>query len=199
MRNGVFEGANKPDFSDAKLLYHVKDKPSDKFNSAKPETSQAFRYVRYHAPKGKTTGYNVAEIKLYDSNGLLLKGIPLINPESADRLNDAGKVFDGDVTSFYESSHNSAWIGLDLGSPQAIGEIRYLPRSYDNLGIYEGHVYELFRWDIEQGWISLDTKEATAEPLQYQIPVDALLYLENKTLGKTGAVFAIYNGIQKFL
>jgi hypothetical protein len=43
---------------------------------------------------------------------------------------DKFKVFDGDLTSFYDAANASGdWAGLDMGSPKQITRIKYAPRS----------------------------------------------------------------------
>lgn len=65
MVGGVFQGANKMDFSDAETLYTVTFTPEEgKYTHIKlSSTGKKFRYLRYMSPKG---GFcNVAEVQFY--------------------------------------------------------------------------------------------------------------------------------------
>ncbi len=57
----------------------------------------------------------------------------------------APKAFDGDITTYYEgTSSNMQWVGLDLGSPHIITQIKFRPRTGSNpadrmmLSVFEG-------------------------------------------------------------
>jgi hypothetical protein len=201
MQNGVFEGANRPDFSDAVKLHLIKDIPEDRFHRVKITHNRKFRYVRYVSPADKMAHCNVAEIKLFDSNDSILQGSPVGTKEVWHSYPEMtyDKVFDGDVSTFFCAKDNNSWTGLDLGEPHRINAIHYLPRTIECNGIYEGHIYELFYFSSE-GWKSIGQKTATIHPLQYQIPEGALFYLKNHTLNKTGAqVFFVQDGVQKWI
>ena len=64
MTNGIFQGANQANFSDAVALGIVGTQPTaGGFTSVSITNSAAFRYVRYLSPNG---GYgNVAELEFY--------------------------------------------------------------------------------------------------------------------------------------
>jgi hypothetical protein len=65
---GVFEGANKPDFSDAVPFYVIKDTPEyNKMTYAKVNCSRGFRYVRYVGPNDARC--NISELKFYGKEG----------------------------------------------------------------------------------------------------------------------------------
>ncbi|MDR1170402.1 MAG: hypothetical protein LBK97_06170, partial [Prevotellaceae bacterium] len=104
------------------------------------------------------------------------------------------KAFDGDITTFYDAVESSgAWTGLDFQEQKQIRKIRYLPHT-EGQHIYEGHHYELFYW-IKDKWISLGEQTATnSGSLQYSVPLQTLLYLENLTLRKKGRIFFVTPG-----
>ena len=61
---GVFEGANKPDFSDAVPLFVIpKEVPDSRLSFCNVYCSRAFRYVRYVGPNDSRC--NISEIKFY--------------------------------------------------------------------------------------------------------------------------------------
>jgi len=117
-------------------------------SNVKVKNQSGFRYFRYVSPKIGQNNCNVAEIKLYSAEGVQLQGQPIgsqsVLPANPTMTFD--KAFDNDVLTYYDADGNDSWTGLDLGYPQHIGEIRYLPRTV-GFGIYEGHVYELFYWN----------------------------------------------------
>ena len=63
MVGGIFQGANKPDFSDAVQLGDVSTTPAEGFNSLAVSNDIAFRYVRYVSLNGQ--GADIAELELY--------------------------------------------------------------------------------------------------------------------------------------
>lgn len=62
-RNGCFEGANQPDFSDAVTLAEIIAKPKDGENTIQVKQVQKFRYLRYRSDKNGNG--NIAEIEFY--------------------------------------------------------------------------------------------------------------------------------------
>ena len=61
---GLFEGANKEDFSDALPLYMIKEPVTDgTVISIDINCSRGFRYVRYKSPNG--TQYNLSALEIY--------------------------------------------------------------------------------------------------------------------------------------
>ncbi|MDD6784216.1 MAG: CotH kinase family protein [Prevotellaceae bacterium] len=65
---GVFEGANKPDFSDAIPFYIIKEEPAyDKMTYATINCSRGFRYVRYVGPNDARC--NISELRFYGKEG----------------------------------------------------------------------------------------------------------------------------------
>ena len=187
--HGVFEGANKPDFSDAKVIYTIKDLPGQFYNEVVLSKPAHYRYVRYKSPKGSRC--HVAEIVFWDENNEKLSGTNIGTPgawKNSDHTCD--KAFDGDITTFYEAAEDEgSWTGLDLQERKSIGKIHYLPSTAGN-NIYTGHDYELFYW-TKDGWQSLGIQTAVSGALQYPAPKQALFYLANLTLLKNGYTFFI--------
>jgi fibronectin type 3 domain-containing protein len=75
MVNGIFQGANQANFSDAVTLFTVTTQPATGvFTPATITNTSGFRYVRYLSPNG---GYgNVAELQFYGN----LAGTPVPRP-----------------------------------------------------------------------------------------------------------------------
>ncbi|MDR1121804.1 MAG: discoidin domain-containing protein [Dysgonamonadaceae bacterium] len=192
MHHGIFEGANRADFSDAKVLHTVDHLPGMFYNDVTLRMPASYRYVRYKSPK---EGFcNVSEIEFYGSGGEKLSGTSVGTPSARNPNNTCDKVFDGDVSTFYNAIESSeAWTGVDFQERKQIRKIRYLPRT-EGQHIYEGHHYELFYW-TKDGWMSLGKQTATnSGSLQYRAPLQVLLYLENLTLRKKGRIFFVTPG-----
>ncbi|MDR3245207.1 MAG: discoidin domain-containing protein [Prevotellaceae bacterium] len=202
MLSGVFEGANKNDFSDARKLYTINDVPGNCFNVAKINNPNKFRYVRYVSPKHIDFNCNVAEIKFFALDETLLAGTPA-GTSSSIRFNPTmthDKAFDGNVDTYFDANDTASWTGLDLGKPEQIGEIQYYPRNENEYGINDGQEYELFYW-TGKTWQTLGTEKVFNHRLDYKnVPSNALFYLRNATTGKNGArVFTVQDGKQKWL
>lgn len=61
---GIFQGANKADFSDAIQLYEITTTPPENvLTEVDITTSGQYRYLRYVSPKGSNG--NIAEVKFY--------------------------------------------------------------------------------------------------------------------------------------
>jgi hypothetical protein len=187
MINGIFEGANQSDFSDAQTLYSVRNASGMYFNTAKIRNISRFRYVRYVSPE--KSHCHVAEIMFYNDKGEKLSGRPIGMPGSYQNSSMTfDKAFDGDISTFYDALlYSDSWMGLELDAPQTIATIQYLPRN-DGCGIYDGHIYELYYWK-NTGWQSIEQQTAVNHSLFFNEPVNALLYLKNLTTGKSGQWF----------
>jgi hypothetical protein len=196
MNNGVFEGANRSDFSDAKVLHVIKELDGIYFHSTEIRNPTQYRYIRYVSP---SNGHcNVAEIVFYNNKGEKLDGkpigssVPLFTPDAS-----YDKAFDGDILTFYDTEpRNGGWTGLDLGEPQTVAKISYFPRNEGNF-IYEGHTYELFYW--ENDWQVYERQVATSHFLNLRIPANGLYYFKSVTTGKTYPWFTLNEkGRQQF-
>jgi hypothetical protein len=187
MQYGVFEGANKSDFSDAKILFKIKTVPGIFYNEVVLKTPANYQYLRYKSPPG---GFcNVAEIEFYSQEEGKLYGTHIGTPGAWNNSKKTGnKAFDNDVTTYYDAhAAGNTWTGLDLHEKKKIHKIRFFPRT-DNYNIYEGHHYELF-YRTKDGWTLLDKQTATGNTLQWHVPSRALMYLYNATLDKKGKIF----------
>jgi hypothetical protein len=187
MNNGIFEGANRVDFSDTKVLHTVKNLDGTYFYSAKIRNPQAYRYVRYVSPE-ESYG-NVTEIELYDGKGEKLGGSPFGSPFGITDYT-CDKVFDGDIMTFYDGDASGLWIAMDLGELQIIiAEIRYFPRHEGNF-IYSGYTYDLFCWK-GMDWQLLERQTATGHFLDFHIPVNGVYYLKDVATGRSTRWFTL--------
>lgn len=195
MLHGRFEGANNEDFSNARLLYQINEVPEGYYHSVTINDPSEFRYVRYSSRENERC--NVAEVEFFDKDGYKLTGTVIGRMGSSEKM-ARENVFDGDVsTTVNIGSDTTAWIGLDLGRPSAIGEIRFLPRNLGN-NIYEGHRYRLSYWDGRR-WINLKKQIAKSHQLLYLAPSNALFCLQNQTRDVKGRYFTMKDGVQEWL
>ena len=109
---GVFEGANKADFSDAIPIYIIKEEPEyNKMTSKKISCTRGFRYVRYVGPDDARC--NVAELCFYgtegegnDSHLYQLTNLPLVvirTDENVSEVTSRTKWMPGHVNIIYDN------------------------------------------------------------------------------------------------
>lgn len=199
MVGGKFQGANKPDFSDAVTLYALTEEPNFKYTTVESATSKSFKYVRYLASPN-TTG-NMAEVEFYAEGSdtpLAGKVIGKYEPSIYYPRNGAQVMFDGDALTFFHTNDSASWGGLELEQPTAINRIRYIISNDDN-GIRKGHEYELF-YMKDGEWVSLGKQTATEDDrLLYQnMPKGALYWLRDYTKGVAERIFTIENNQVKW-
>lgn len=202
MLGGRFQGADNRLFKNAEDIYVIPELPEMTFNTVTVNTNRAYRYVRYVGPPASFT--NVAEIEFYSqeddsSEDRMLKGKIIgtdNNPKVDSRGYDMKNVFDGNVLTFFNTTYDTpGWVGLDLGKPEKLSKIRYLPRNDDN-NIRIGDTYELVYWQNGR-WNSLGRKVAESETLVYEdCPVGTLYLLHNHTRGKEERIFTYEDGKQ---
>jgi hypothetical protein len=184
MLHGVFQAANNSDFSDSVTLHTINKLP-DGFNYTRVRLKNTgkYRYIRYLPPEKSFC--NVSEIGIYGTDGKKLSGVPIgirgDNPEAMSINN----VFDDDLVTFYDLK--GAWVGLDLGEPQQIGEIRYFPRN--------DH-FEVSYWNGTQ-WQSTGKLNVNTPVLK--VPSGVLLRLTSavQTARQEDRIFFLHNGFQQ--
>jgi hypothetical protein len=196
MIGGIFQGANREDFSDAAVLYTITDYPDAKMPvTITLDNPSSYRYIRYVS--ADLAFVYMAEIEFYNERGEKLSGA-IIGTEGS--YNNAGfdraKVFDGNPLTYFDAPIASgAWVGLDLGKQETIVKIKYLSWNSDN-HINIGERYELFYFD--KRWVSLGQKIGDdSHVLVYDnVPSNALLLLKNHTKGREERIFTYENGKQ---
>lgn len=119
-----------------------------------------------------------------DQEKIAAKVIDGSNAFIADDRFDRFKVNDGDGLTFFLTKEKGAFVTLDLGKPEKIEKIVYMPRNDDNF-IRLGDQYELFYQDGFRGWISLGRQVASELTLHYDnIPQNSVLWLRNLSRGE---------------
>ena len=192
MRFGIFEVANKKDFSDAVEIYKIKEIPESRLQSIEVNLDKPYRYVRYKRPKGT---FSIAELRLLDSGKSKLPYTPIECDFLIDDK-DISKVFDNDPLTYYELKANNLdiWVGMDLKRATDFSFIEFAPRNDDN-SVYPGDMYELFYWINK--WIRWGAQKAEDFNIKFDnVPKNALLWLRNLTKGHEERPFTYENGKQ---
>lgn len=191
MVGGVFEGANRRDFSDAVILYSITDTPLSRLQRIDVSTDRSFKFIRYRKPQGT---FSLGEMRLFDAGGLPVRS-KQIAPEALAGEKELTNVCDGNPLTYYElPGCIDLWIGIELDRPTRISQIEFCPRNDDN-EIFPGDEYELFYWS--NCWISLGRQTATDFKLEYTaVPKGALLWLRNLTKGREERPFTYENDTQ---
>jgi hypothetical protein len=195
---GLFQGANKEDFSDAVTLYTTTEELNMYSHRVLIDNPKAFKYVRYYS--APDSHCNMAEVK-FVSEGKELRGEIIGTEGSSDHSTSKSKyaLFDKDPLTYYDSPlPDWAWAGLKLEDPAVITEIEYQFRTDDN-NIRSDDVYELFYFS-DKGLISLGKRTGDKrEVLLYdRMPANALYWLHNETRGREERIFTYENGKQIF-
>ena len=191
MTGGVFEGANRPDFSDAKELHYITTTPLSRMQRVEIESPESFRYVRYRKPKG---AFALGEMTVLGKDGQQIPG-KVVAYDLLAKDNDINNIADGDPLTFFSvTGMMDVWAGLDFGKPVQITALEFCPRTDDN-DVSPGDMYELFYWD--DGWVGLGVQQATNYELTYNaVPVGALLWLRDLTRGREERPFTYDDGKQ---
>ncbi|WP_298487566.1 transglutaminase domain-containing protein [uncultured Maribacter sp.] len=196
LKNGIFQGANKSDFSDAQNIYEIDEKEVIKpfYVIKEIDREKAYRYVRF-IPKIKT---EIAELSFFSFNKILnkheiLHGNVISSVKNSETL--IAKMFDDRMDNYFSyTEKENTWYGLDLKEPRIISQVGYCPRN-DTNNIEPDNLYELFYWN--EGWKSLGQQKAKFYYLDYKnVPKNALLWLRNLTKGKEERIFTYEKGQQ---
>jgi len=190
-----FQGAKRADFSDARDLYVIPNKPNPFWNTVGVKLKESFRYVRFWSPANT----NMGEIEFY-SKGRKLIGEPIGTNTGWYREKSFVRAFDGDTFTEFNSSGSTTptWAGLDLHSTHSIDSIRYSPPlSEDSTArILPNHNYELFYWE-SGNWVSAGSKNSKGQTITFSlIPENALYLLKDKTQQVKERIFTYQNGKQ---
>lgn len=193
---GKFQGAIRPDFSDAKTLGTITAEMTEPlFHRIYVDSHNTFQYLRYIGPEGGRC--NINEVVFFDVNGDTIKG-KIIGTEGS--FENSGKtkdlVFDGDVLTYFDSPDISgSWVGLKLSRPQKVGKILFATRNDGNM-VEVGNEYELHYWK-NQEWVSMGRQTATSDSLTYKdVPINGLYHLQNHTKGWEERIFTYENNRQ---
>lgn len=196
MDNGLFQGANKKDFSDAITIYKHKGITNGNWYDITIDNykTNKFKYLRYMGHKGSYC--NINELEFYDNENNIIKG-KIIGTEGESWAKKEN-VFDKDIlTGFCANSPDGNWVGLELSHPQMIKRIKYIGRNDGNC-IEIGDTYELYIWK-ENKWKRFVSQIAKGNVLQINnAPIGGLFLLRDKTKGTEERPFTYEDGVQKW-
>jgi len=176
---GYFEGANKPDFSDAEKLYKMPVKPNPFWNEIPIDNAKKFRYVRFLRGGNITLG----ELEFY-SGGRKLNGRVFGTKPGwySDKTFD--KAFDNNVFTSFDASgveSDTSLLGMDLGSANRIEKIRVSPPVSDEIAskIIEGHHYQLLVWK-DRRWVTAGKANGRDSKVTFKsVPSNGLYLLKD--------------------
>lgn len=190
MVGGIFEVANKIDFSDAVEVAILKNIPQSRPQKLEISLPGSYKYARY---RKSSKVFSISELHFYDVAGKEIEGLPLF-PNYVD-LDTSKNIYDGNPLTYFEiSGVIDMWMGYAFNKAEKVGYVGFCPRTDDN-DISPGDIYELFYWDNE--WKSLGRQFATDYILKYNdVPQGALLWLRNLTKGKEERPFTFEDGKQ---
>lgn len=191
MIGGIFDGANRADFSDAEELYKIVGTPESKMQKVSISSDKNYRYIRYRKPKGT---FSIAEFSLCQPDGTPI----LYHPIACEAIGEDSTmtaIFDNNPLTYYQVNGGiDLWIGADMHRATKVGAIIFAPRNDDN-SVVPADNYELFYWNNK--WNSLGQKKSTGDNIIYNnVPKDALLWLRNLTKGREERPFTYENGRQ---
>ncbi|RKN77979.1 hypothetical protein [Ulvibacterium marinum] len=200
MVGGIFQGANRKDFSDVENLFEIRSTPEPRTNEYSFVSKNKYRYVRFFLPENLC---RVAEMRFYGKSYLNNKksNVELFGKLISSKFkknSGPDRIWDSDVlTYFVADKKKGGWVGLDLGERNQthINSVRFYPPS-DGNSIEIGDLYELFYWCLGN-WKSLGQKIAEAEELLFEnCPDNALLILKNHSKGSDVRIFTYENDQQ---
>lgn len=147
-------------------------------------TERAYRYWRISRQLGKLS---IAEWELFNEAHEKISGKAHSYKGDDESVK---RVMDEDALTFVEFR---SWLGLDLGKPTKVKEMRILSRTDDN-GIVPGELYELVYFGKE-GWKTVAVQKAEADCIEFDsVPSGALYWLRNLTKGIEERIFTYENG-----
>lgn len=171
----------------------------DSFCSYKEEYYELKSEIPYTAVRYCCSrGTNLASVKFFDRNGVILKG-ELIHNLSIRQ--DPNKLLNSDLLDWLWMVDNvtgfeHAYVGYRFDQPKYIARVALLSRN-DGNQIVAGDNYELMLWN--KGWKSLGVKVATGQFLEYsEIPSGGYYWLKNLSNGTEELPFLISEKGEQF-
>ncbi|WP_065220147.1 MULTISPECIES: hypothetical protein [Butyricimonas] len=207
---GRIEGANKKDFSDARLLYVFKEVPKPYWAEYVFENTEAYQYYRFMAPPG---GSHIAEMQflthrvpemqytaeatplpVFSEEQITNSRDPFVKVIELDTFSMKSSAFaDGNALSYSLYSEAS----LHLEEPVVVDRIRLLPRTADNM-VKPGDEYVLFYWN--NGWCEVGKQKAKYNFLKFEnVPMGKIYWLVDITQGQEDLPFIYKDGKQLFI
>ena len=205
LKDARFEGANRPDFSDAVTLARIDHIPGEHFQQLNSNSDKSFKFLRLifspqelDLPYDDGDGTSIAEIEFISQSGQIIKGKAIGSPGRKYNPFVAENCFDSNPLTFFQDSRPAAinkYVGLKLDVPARIMKIRFLARN-DMNSVQPGDEYELLCWE-GNSFKSLGKKVANDTLIEYDnVPKNSLLWLRDLSAGKEERIFTWEDGKQ---
>ena len=192
MKDGIFEAANKPDFSDADLIYRIPDFTVQSGEIYLDTLQKEYRYWRYMGPDSSYC--NVGELYFYRNRNEPAVYGRAIGTKGSIPINMKEVAFDGDPLTLFNTVPSRGWVGVDFGKSVRIDKISYTPRG-DGNDITPGDKHELLYWDNR--WVSMGQQTPVDIKLIYDsIPSNTIYWVRNLSRGTNERIFTYENGVQ---
>lgn len=158
-------GANKSDFSDARILWTLDSMPQPKVLRYPFINTGLYRFYQLRTP----AACEVSVLEWMTADGKI------------HTPSESNKAYDGDMTT---APTDSAEITLTLPDKQRIVAVNLAPINADN-AITPAHMYQLFTWNKQHGWIKHSSQMALTDSIKFtQVPKNTLLWLKDITKGQ---------------
>lgn len=179
----VVEASEREDFLYADTVFVLDESKSPYYEASNLYPSKTYKWYRM----GGNKRLDIAELYFTDDKGNFIKG---------ETNSAGGKATDGNPLTYVSLFTNPLVIRFD--EPVCINKFICLPRN-DGNGIYPGNTYELFYFDVEEGWTSAGIRDSGYFNLVYErIPSGALYWLRNLSEGVEERIFTYKDGTVTF-
>ena len=182
---GEIQYSDYSDFSNAVTVYRT-----DSVSTAVSVSDKGWgehRFWRYASAPG--TWGSLSELEFIGADGKRIAGGVPVCCKQADAMT-AARAFDNDLLSNFETEEpDCAWVGMDMGYPVGLSEVRVYPRGDDN-DISPGLPYELYAWN-GRIWELLETFVAEEPYYDADVATDVLLWLRCPHRGMNERPFII--------
>ena len=215
---GKFLGANRSDYSDAKVLYEITTPPEPYFLSYALKNKDSYKFYRFEAsekhPHAHISMLEWITYKKFDYPNSMKASRAHITSNSADahinfknegnyvKLLDAPTWDEIKWKAEYDGNMQTApspWRNIYFRSPIPCiaTHVRFAPKNADN-GIKAGDNFKLYYWDM--GWKSGGSCIAEYEYVSFDnIPTNKLYWLVNTSRGSEELPFVMVDNKQHFL
>lgn len=163
------------------------------------QVNTAKKYKYWMIKKAKRNSYpEFASVKFLQKDGEVLTAASHFTIDAAGKIRKDGLLsqylFDDDLL---VCGTLLDFAGVEFKEPVSVDVMKYISRN-DKNGVYPGNTYELLYFDKGE-WVSLGTKVATADYIEYDhVPSGALYWLRNRTEGKEERPFTVRDGRVRF-
>jgi len=189
MINGTFEGSNDREFRESDTLHQIvirfRSRPSLSeapklkgrwtydmwWQEKQVNAGHAYRYIRYRS--GNDMPCAIGDMEVYGESGNKLVAHSFFGSDGNPEY-----LSDGVPGQYFLSGKAGSWAAMDLGAPERITKIRFIPHDIDPASIQLGDDYRLYIWD-KNNWKAVSDVHAYEKSIPIQIHPWGLYLLEN--------------------